>query len=381
VTHRPSSPASPPAPNEPGAISFERERARNALLHALIANLQDGVMAEAEDGRIIVANTAFCRMFGLAGPDTLIGGSAWELRESLWKALIADVAAYRRLTTDLLGQRRPQLGHEIALTDGRFLDRDYVPVTGADAVVTHMWHYRDVTSRKQLESRLRDSTRRLRRLSDHAERVREKERRQLARTLHDELGQLFSSIRLELGAAIAEFRKSAAPGMRPVVDRLQAAAGLTDIGVASLRQLTTSLRPPILDHLGLLPAIRWEASLFSKRTGLRCHVRARPAAIQLDDAQVTALYRILLAALDNIARHAAAGTVWIHLTRQRGMTLMEVRDNGRGVTDEEINNPRTMGLLGMRERALALGGEVRVSRGRRNGTRLLVLLPDGEPRA
>ena len=145
-----------------------------------------------------------------------------------------------------------------------------------------------------------------------------------------------------------------------------------------MRKLTTSLRPPILDHLGLLPAIRWEASIFSKRTGIRCHVRARPASITFDDAQVTALYRILVAALDNVAKHAGAGTVWIHLTRQRGMTLLEVRDNGRGITDAQIHSTRTMGLLGMRERALAIGGELRISRGRRSGTRLLVVLPVGD---
>ena len=218
---------------------------------------------------------------------------------------------------------------------------------GPEGTSVHMWHYRDVTQRRSLESGCGSrgggcvSCRRT-----PSARAR-KSAGALARTLHDELGQLFSSIRLELARGDrASSASRAAPEMRPVVDRLQAAAGLTDIGVASLRQLTTSLRPPILDHLGLLPAIRWEASIFSKRTGLRCYVRARPAAIALDDAQVTALYRILLAALDNIARHAGAGTVWIHLTRQPGVTMMEVRDNGRGITDDEINNPRTMGLLG-----------------------------------
>src|SRR6185437_13196474 len=97
------------------------------------------------------------------------------------------------------------------------------------------------------------------------------------------------------------------------------------------------------------------------------------------DAHVTALYRILLASLENIATHADAGTAWIFVTRQRNVTLMEVRDNGRGITEEQINNPRTMGLLSMRERALALGGEVRITSARRRGSKVLVILPDAEP--
>jgi two-component system sensor histidine kinase UhpB len=361
-------------------VDVTDQRQTSLLLDALIANIQDGVIAESDDGRIIVANAAYCRMFDLPAPDLLVGRSCDELRESLWKALIADadVEASRRLTVDLRRHRRPQLGHEIALTDGRILDRDYVPVAGPDGSVAHMWHYRDVTRRKQMEARLRESSRRLRRLSDHAERLREKERRQLARTLHDEVGQLLSSIRLELVAAIGKFRERSDESMRPIVDRLQAAAGLTDIGLTSLRSLATSLRPPLLDHLGLVEAIRWEASLFSKRTGIRCPVRARPADLAIDESQVTALYRIVLEALENVYRHAGAGTAWVYITRRRGVTLMEVRDNGRGISDEQIHNPRTMGLLGMRERALALGGEVRVTCAPRHGTRVLVILPDAE---
>lgn len=360
------------------ALESQRD-AHVALLDALIANIQDGVMAESEDGLITVANAAFCRIFGLGEPSTIIGTSAPALREVLWQALVADVDRYRRLTADLKRLRRPQVGFEIALTDGRVLDRDYVPVPGPDGTTVHMWHYRDVTQRRSLEFRLRESSRRLRELSAHAEQTREDERRLLARTLHDELGQIFTSIRLELRAAIGQFREFSTESTRSIVDRLQAAAGLTDIGVTALRSLTTSLRPPILDHLGLVAALRWEASVFSNRTGMRCYVRARPASFELDDARVTALYRILLSALENIAKHADAGTVWIYLTRQRGLTLMEVRDNGRGITEDQVQNPRTMGLMGMRERALVLGGEVRITSARRQGTRLLVILPDGQP--
>jgi PAS domain S-box-containing protein len=358
------------------ALESQRD-AHVALLDALIANIQDGVMAESEDGVITVANAAFCRIFGLGEPASIVGTSAEELREILWKMLVPDVERYRQLTADLKARRQPEVGFEIALTDGRILDRDYVPVPGPEGTTVHMWHYRDVTQRRSLEFRLRESSRRLRELSAHAEQTREEERRLLARTLHDELGQIFTSIRLELRAAIGQFREASLESALPIVDRLQAAAGLTDIGVSALRSLTTSLRPPILDHLGLVAAIRWEASLFSNRTGMRCYVRARPASFELDEARVTALYRILLAALENIAKHAEAGTVWIYLTRQRGLTMMEVRDNGRGITEDQIQNPRTMGLLGMRERALVLGGEVRITSGRRQGTRLLVILPDG----
>lgn len=349
-----------------------------ALLDTLIANLQDGLMAETSDGRIVVVNAAFCRMFGFAQPSDVIGRTAQDLREELWARLVTDVDRYRVLTRDLRERRKLQLGFEVRLTDGRVFDRGYVPVDGGADGVAHIWHYRDITQRKDLERRLVQSRAQVRKLAAHAEQAREEERRQLARTLHDELGQLFSSIRLELVAAVAAFRQAAVPEMRPAVDRLQAAAGLTDVGLASLRQLTTSLRPPILDHLGLLAAIRWEASIFSKRTGIRTHVRSRPASIVFDEAQITALYRILLAALDNIARHAAAGTVWIHLTRRRGVTVMEIRDNGRGISEAQIAGPKTMGLLGMRERALALGGEVRITRAPRSGTRLQVILPDAE---
>jgi PAS domain S-box-containing protein len=357
------------------ALESQRD-AHAALLDALIANIQDGVMAESEDGLITVANAAFCRMFGLGSPSTIIGSSAAALREVLWSALVPDVERYRRITAELRRLRQPQVGFEIPLTDGRIFDRDYVPVPGPEGTIVHMWHYRDVTQRRSLEFRLRESSRRLRELSAHAEQTREDERRRLARTLHDELGQIFTSIRLELRAAIGQFRESSVQWTGPIVDRLQAAAGLTDIGVAALRSLTTSLRPPVLDHLGLVAAIRWEASVFSNRTGMRCYVRARPASLELDEARVTALYRILLSALENIAKHAEAGTVWIYLTRQPGLTLMEVRDNGRGITEDQIHNPRTMGLLGIRERALVLGGEVRITSARRQGTRLLVILPD-----
>jgi signal transduction histidine kinase len=150
--------------------------------------------------------------------------------------------------------------------------------------------------------------------------------------------------------------------------------GLVDLSIASIRRITTALRPPMLDRLGLMSAIRWEAALFERRTGIRCRVSSRPAAFETR-AHVTVLYRILLEALTNVARHASAGTIRIGVRQRARHLTMEIRDNGRGISDAAMTNPATLGLVGMRERALAAGGEVRIARLAAGGTAVVVNLP------
>jgi signal transduction histidine kinase len=243
-------------------------------------------------------------------------------------------------------------------------------------------HEDDVLINPVTEEELRESRHRLRELSAHLEAVQEHERRALSRALHDEVGQLLTGLRLELSAAIKEFRDPRAPRPLVVADRLQAAVGLLDLSIASIRRISSALRPPILDHLGLESAIRWEASVFEKRTGIRCRVYTSPAKTALSPERVTAVYRILLEALTNIARHAQAGTVLVRLRQSRGVLTLEVRDNGLGISDQALGDPHAMGLLGMRERALTVGGDVRITRGARGGTNVLVILPvEPEPPA
>ena len=211
-------------------------------------------------------------------------------------------------------------------------------------------------------------------LSAHVEAAREDERRELARALHDELGQLLTAIRLEVGAAVDKFQTIRLPETIEVVDRLQAAIGLVDLSISTVRRITTSLRPPILDHIGILAAIQWEASVFERRTGIRCRVSAVPARLDIR-TNGTVLYRILVEALTNVARHANAGTVWIHVRHKADRLLMEVRDNGRGISDDVITSPAAIGLLGMRERAAAVGGELHIKRLKGGGTAIVASLP------
>ena len=183
----------------------------------------------------------------------------------------------------------------------------------------------------------------------------EEERRSLARTLPTKSASSHG-IRLEVTGAVERFRQAGTPSSFPIVDRLQAAVGLIDLSVASVQRVATALRPPILDHLELLSAIRWEAALFRRRTGIRCRVSARSLRIE-SRSHTTVLHRILLEALTNVARHANAGTVWIFFRQRRDGVVMEVRDNGKGIPESALTSPGSMGLLGMRERALAAGGE------------------------
>jgi PAS domain S-box-containing protein len=350
---------------------LEQERdAQIAMLNGLIAHMSDGVFAETGDNHIAVVNAAFSRIF--------------DLPAAPWPA--ADAAALRRMACERL--ENPDLccppaasdafpPGELRLKDGRILEQQHFSVPLADNQVIRVWQFRDITLRKTEEEELRTSRHRLRNLSAHLEAVREEERRSLARTLHDEVGQLLTGIRLEITAAVERFREAGTPATFPVVDRLQAAIGLIDLSVASVQHVASALRPPILDHLELLSAIRWEAAIFRRRTGIRCRVSAGTMPVD-NRTHATVLHRILLEALTNVARHANAGTVWILCRQRRDCVVMEVRDNGKGIPEAALSSPSSMGLLGMRERALAAGGELRVSRRPSGGTSIVVTLPLGE---
>src|SRR5439155_19496489 len=135
-------------------------------------------------------------------------------------------------------------------------------------------------------------------------------------------------------------------------------------GIAIVKRLCTELRPPALDHLGLAAAVRWEAMAFRSRTGIRCHVRAHKDATSLTNEQATALFRIFQEALNNVVRHAKASAVQVTLDERPRVFELRIQDNGTGITDAQIHDARSIGLLGMRERATLVGATFEVT-GRR----------------
>jgi two-component system, NarL family, sensor histidine kinase UhpB len=220
---------------------------------------------------------------------------------------------------------------------------------------------------------LRPSQEQMRRLAASLQTAREEERADLARELHDDLGQTLTALKLELGrtaTALKDVRLDP-----PVMDRLQSLVGLVEIGVAMVKRLATKLRPPALDHLGLAEAIRWEAATFRSRSGLRCHVAAGKDRTSLTAKQQTALFRIFQEALTNVVRHAQASAVRVRLTEGRGAFELRVSDNGRGITREEIADAGSIGLLGMRDPARQPGAMLRIAGVSGRGTVVTVTVP------
>lgn len=346
------------------------EQPQLAALNAdeIMANMNDAVLVESDSGRVVLANEAFCRLFLLdRPPQELTGMQADRLTKQLNPAAV-------RLGK-MKKKRCRSVGEEIRLTDGRVLELHYAPVARGGAAGLHLWQYRDITARKRFEAELHLSRQRLRNLAAHDEAAREEERRSTARVLHDELGQLLTSVKLEVAAAADMFREHPDEHALPVVDRLQSAAGLLDVCIKTVQRVSARLRPTSLPELCISDAIRWEALLFEQRSRIRCRFGVTPPKLEVDSERSAVLYRILLEALTNVARHADASAVQISLKKASGVVFLSVRDNGRGIAPEEVDNPATMGLLGMRERALGVGGDVRITRNARGGTTVMVILP------
>ena len=214
-----------------------------------------------------------------------------------------------------------------------------------------------------LTTRLAARTRQLERLSARMARQHEDERRRISLELHDETAQAFAAVKLQLGV----LRETADPSLAPRMDRV---LELVDTGMRSIRNVARDLRPPLLDELGLLPALHALVEGFGDRTGIRVSFDAPATLPPLSKDAELALFRALQEALSNVARHASAGSVGITLSTEPGELHLEVRDDGRGFRGDP-----GLGLTGMGERLGALGGGVQIANAAGGGARLVVRLP------
>ncbi len=232
-------------------------------------------------------------------------------------------------------------------------------------------NYRDVTERKVAEEELKQSREQLRKLSRHINAAREEERTRISREIHDELGQKLTVLKM----SVSRLRQALPREPEALQSSARAILESIDGLLRTVRNVSTELRPAVLDHLGLVDAIKWQARQFETRTGIPCPVRSRLEGVMVDSGRRTDLFRVVQEALTNVVRHARATRVQIQILREAGDLLLEVSDNGQGIKPEDQNRQTSLGLLGIRERVQALGGTVELSSTPGSGTRLRVRIP------
>ena len=201
--------------------------------------------------------------------------------------------------------------------------------------------------------------------------IREEERARIAREIHDELGQFLTGLKMDVTWLRKRLRKDQAP----LLDKTETMRRLIDSTLQVVRRIATGMRPEILDDMGLVAAIAWQAKEFQKRMGIRCRVELPAAQPDLGSELSTAVFRIFQEILTNIARHARASSVGVRLQISAERLTLEVVDDGSGITEDAVRARESFGLLGMRERAQLFGGEVSIRGSPGRGTTVVISIP------
>jgi two-component system sensor histidine kinase UhpB len=318
------------------------------------------LVVDVDSGRILDVNAAALAVYGYNREEFLclsVGGVSTEPEKTR-----ATVANGRTMAQLRWHRKKNGTVFPVEITGNHFVIRGRK---------IHVAAIRDITERKQAEEERQRSFDQLRALAAHLQSVREEERKRVAREIHDQLGQALTAIKIDLSSWVRELPASG----KPIANKTSAILSLVDESIQTVRRIATELRPGILDDLGLVAAIEWAGEEFQARTGTSCRLHLPTDDIEVNSEQATATFRIFQEALTNVARHADATAVEVRLAGEGGKLLLEVNDNGKGISEDQLRASESLGILGMRERAMLLGGELSISRLPGAGTAVRVQIP------
>lgn len=254
---------------------------------------------------------------------------------------------------------------------GRWIDLRAAPQRLDDGTVVWQGIATNITGAKEIEAALRASREQLAELSFHLEVAKEEERERIARDIHDELGSIL--VRLKIEAALLASKLPATPGN--LREKSASIEALLDQALGTTQRVARQLRPGILKEFGLAEAIKCQSEDFAQSTGITCPVHC-DEDIEADAETSLALFRIAQEALTNIAKHAHASLVVVRLRREKGCIALEIRDNGRGISEADMNKPKSFGLRGIRERVHSLAGDFEILAAEHGGTHIQLRVPE-----
>ncbi len=305
---------------------------------------------------------------------TLTGYSLDELKQTDFYRIIPSkyTDKLKSVLEDLVKKRHVIFEVHLLRKDGR-----EIPVE----ISSHLFEYnnrptilsmaRNITERKQSERKLKETSKLLRNLASRLQAIREEERTVIAREIHDELGQNLTVLKMQVSLIANKLNDD----QQHLKDKLESASQLIDQTVDSVQKISAKLRPGILDELGLIPAIEWQSQEFAERTAIVCDTDMPENDLELDREKSTAIFRIFQETLTNVARHAQAKKISIILRKTNESLMLEITDNGRGIRESQIKDPNSLGILGMKERVMVLGGTVNINGVPGQGTNVKVKIP------
>ena len=365
------------------AAELERNKAERALrrseerLRQVIDLVPHFIFAKDTDGHFILANDAVATVYGTT-VSSLLGKSDSDFAQSK-----EEVDQFRKDDLEVIEKKKTKVIKEEQITDAtgnlRYLHTTKIPFVFADSTLPAILGVStDITERKMAESQLQEAYERTRELSVRLEAAEEAERKRIARELHDEFGQMLTGLKFDLSWVQRRLsEQSSVVPYNVLIEKTRSMTKLTDNLIQTVRRIATSLRPSILDDLGLIPALEWQAKDFQKRTGIQCQFTTEPDITNdsFDSDRATALFRIAQELCTNVLRYAEASRINLELRQEDHVVVLAVQDNGRGISEKEIGQPTSLGLLGIKERVAPFKGKFSIKGKAGKGTLATVKIP------
>jgi signal transduction histidine kinase len=232
-----------------------------------------------------------------------------------------------------------------------------------------------ISGRSKAVEEIQNSREQLLALSTYQQTLREEERKHIALEIHDELGQSLTGLKMELHLLNRQIKDSCHPGSDSINDSIADMMHLINNSIGTVRRIATELRPPILDDLGLIAALEWQLGEFQRRTSVSCNISSNIENINIKNEFAITIFRIFQESLTNIMRHAEANSVRVNLREKDSKLVLRIEDNGKGIPEENITTEKSLGILGMHERARQIGADLQIFKGPEAGTTVLLTVP------
>lgn len=336
------------------ALKESQEKYRSYIDHA-----PDGVFVTNGYGNFVEVNLAACELSGYSKDELLTMSISEILPEGFFNSGVLDFVNFAESRTYVA---------DLSVAHKNGPNRWWViEVVKLDE--THLlWFTKDINDRKKAEDDLKSSLEQLHQLTKYIEKVRESERVAIARDLHDDLGQALTAVKIDLGI----IKKSISD--LEVVSKIDKVSGLVKDTILTVQRLTSQLRPQIIDDLGLEAAIDWYTKDFANRNGIKVFLDI-DSDLSISSEESLMIFRIMQESLTNISRHSKADRIDIGLLKTGEVVYFTIADNGIGITEAEIKSKDSFGIIGMRERAAALGGTFKIEPGKKDGTCIQIIFP------